>query len=59
MGKMKDNSKGKINYEFVGIKSKMQPIKNVDSKENKTGKGVNKTIVKNIKHGGYIDVLFN
>ena len=38
IGKMKDESKEKINVEFVGLKSKMQSIKNVDGKENKTGK---------------------
>ena len=56
---MKDESKGKVNDEFVGLKWKMQSIKNVDGKENKTGKRVNKSVVKNIKHEKYIDVLFN
>ena len=46
----KNEPKGKINYEFVGLKSKMQSIKNVDGKENKTGKGVNKNVVKSIKY---------
>ena len=54
IGKMKDESKGKTNAEFVGIKSKMQPIKYFDGKENKTGKGVNKNVVKNRKHEEYI-----
>ena len=47
---MKDESKGKINDEFVGLKSKTQSVKNVDGKENKTGKRVKKNVVKNIKH---------
>ena len=37
----------------------MQSIKDVDGKENKTGKGVNKNVFKNIKLEEYIDVLFN
>ena len=57
--KMKDESKGKINDEFVGLKSKMQSIQNINGNENKTGKGVNEYVVKNIKHEEYIDVLFN
>ena len=32
----------------------MQPIKYFDGKENKTGKGVNKNVVKNRKHEEYI-----
>ena len=59
IGKMKDESKGNISDEFFGLKSKTQSIKNVDSKENKTGKVVYKIAVKNIKHEEYIDVLFN
>ena len=34
----------------------MQSIKDVDGKENKTGKGVNKNVFKNIKLEEYIDV---
>ena len=59
ISKMKDVFKGKINVELVGLKSKMQTIKDVDGKETKTRKGVNKNVVKNIKHEEYIDVLFN
>ena len=55
---MKDESKEKINYEFVGLKSKMHSIKNVDGKENRTGKGIYRNVVKNTKHENYI-VLFN
>ena len=59
VGKMKDESKWKINDEFVRLKSNMQSIKKVDGKENKAGKGANKNVVKNIKHEEYINVLFN
>ena len=38
---MKDEKEGKINDEFVGLKSKMYSIKNIDGKESNTAKGVN------------------
>ena len=38
IGKMKDESKGKINDEFVGLKSKMHSMKNIDGKETNTAK---------------------
>ena len=41
IGKMKDESEGKINDQFVGLKSEMYPIKNIDGKEYNTAKGVN------------------
>ena len=60
IGKMKDESEGKTNDEFVGLNSKIYSIKDVDGKENKTGKGVNSVVVvENIKHKKYFDVLFN
>ena len=37
IGKMKDEKEGKINDEFVGLKSKMYSIKNIDGKETNTG----------------------
>ena len=40
ISKMKDVSEGKIN-EFVGLKSKMCSVKNIDGKESNTAKGVN------------------
>ena len=49
IGKMKDESKGKINDELVGLKSKMHSKKNVDGKENKTEKGSNQNVVKKHK----------
>ena len=38
---MNDASEGKIIDEFVGLKSKMYSMKNIDSKESNTAKGVN------------------
>ena len=38
---MKDASEGKITGEFVGLKSKMHSMKNIDGKELNTAKGVN------------------
>ena len=37
---MKDVSEGEIIDEFVGLKSKMQSIKNIDGEEFNTAKGV-------------------
>ena len=41
IGKMKDESEGKIIGEFVGLKSTIHSIKNIDGKESNTAKGVN------------------
>ena len=38
---MKDVSEGKIIDEFVGLKSKMYSMKNIDGKESNAAKGVN------------------
>ena len=40
IGKMKDVSEGKIIVKFVGLKSKMHSMKNIDGKETNTAKGV-------------------
>ena len=39
---MKDEFKGKIISEFVGLNSKMYSLVDVDNEENKKAKGVNK-----------------
>ena len=54
---MKDESKGKINNEFVEL-SKMYSLTDVDVKKNKKGKGFNSVVVENIRHKEYRDVLF-
>ena len=41
---MKDESEGKIIDEFVGLKSKMHSMKNIDGKEINTAKGVSVAI---------------
>ena len=38
---MKDVSEGKVIDEFVGLKSKMYSMKNINGKESNTAKGVN------------------
>ena len=38
---MKDESEGKIIWHFVGLKSKVYSLKNIDGKESNTAKGVN------------------
>ena len=55
VGKMKDESEEKIIGEFVGLKSKMYSMKNIDSKESNTAKRVNIAIGFN----EFKDILFN
>ena len=52
---MKDESKGKIIDEFVGLKSKMYSMKNIDGKESDTAKGVNIAT----EFDEFKDILFN
>ena len=52
---MKDVFEGKINDEFVGLKSKMYSIKNIDGKESNTAKGVNIAT----EFNEFKDTLFN
>ena len=51
----KDVSEGKINDEFVGLKSKMYSMKNIDGKESNTAKGVNIAT----EFNEFKDTLFN
>ena len=51
---MKDEVKGRIISEFVGLKPKMYTLIRVDNEVAKA-KGVNKKI----KHKEFVDVLFN
>ena len=55
LGKMKDEFKGKIVNEFVGLKSRIYSMISVDDKEITKAKGINKKI----RHKEFIDVLFN
>ena len=57
--KMKDEFKGKIIREFVGLKSKIYSLITVDDKEGKKAKEVNKNVAKNIRHKEFVNVLFN
>ena len=54
IGKMKDEMKGKIIAEFVGLRSKMYSLVTVDDEEKVRAKGVNK----GLKHSEFVDVLF-
>ena len=47
--KMKDEVRGKIINEFVGLKSKICSLVIVGNKEIKKAKGINKNIVDNIR----------
>ena len=53
--KMKDELKGKIISEFVGLKSKMYSLIDVNDEEVTKAKGVNKKI----RHKEFVDVLFH
>ena len=55
IGKMKDESEGNIIGEFVGLNSKVYPMKNIDGKESNTAKGVNIAT----EFNEFKDTLFN
>ena len=59
IGKMKDEFKGKIISEFIGLKSKMYSLIAVDNEEVEKAKGVNKSVVNNIRHKKFPGLLFN
>ena len=52
---MKDESAGKIIGEFVGLKSKMYSMKNIDGKESNAAKGENVAT----EFNEFKDTLFN
>ena len=55
IGKMKDESEGKLIGEFGGLKSKMYSMKNIDGKKSNTTKGVNIAT----EFSEFKDTLFN
>ena len=55
IGKMKDESEGKIIDEFVGLKSKIYSMKNIDGKASNTAKGENIAT----EFNEFKDTLFN
>ena len=54
---MREEVRGNIINEFVGLKSKMYGL--VDGREIKKAKDINKNIVDNTRHKEYVDVLFD
>ena len=56
---MKDEFKGKILSEFIGLKSKMYFLVDADDEESKKAKGVNRSAVRDIRHKKFVDFLFN
>ena len=54
LGKMKDEFKGELIYEFIGLKSKMYPLCTLKNNEVMKAKGINKKI----RHEEFVDVLF-
>ena len=52
---MKDESEGKIIGQFVGLKSEVYSLKNIDGKESNTAKGVNIAT----EFNEFKDTLFN
>ena len=55
LGKMKDEFNGVKVIEFVGLKTKMYSLISVDNREVNKAKEINKKL----RHGEYVDVLFN
>ena len=55
IGKMKDEFEGKIIDEFVGLKSKMYSLKNINGRKSNTTKGVNIAT----EFNEFKDTLFN
>ena len=59
IGMFKDEVKGKVTDEFVGLRAKLYSFKMFEGEETKKCKGVKKSVVKNsITHEDYINCLF-
>ena len=56
--KIKDETRGVVIEEFVGLKPKIYSFL-VDSSEHKKAKGVNKNVVTTLSHNEYKDILLN
>ena len=56
---MRDDFKGKIISEFIGLKSKMYLLIAVDNEEVKKAKGDNRNFAKKIRRREFVDVVFN
>ena len=56
---MKDEVKGKIISEFVGLKAQMYSLIVGSSEEIKKAKEVIKSVVENTRHKEFVDFLFN
>ena len=59
LGKFKDEVKGKIIEEFVGLRPKMYSLNVMGGESKKTSKGVKKKVVAGIPHQSYRDCLLN
>ena len=59
IGKMKDEVKGKIISEPIGLKSNIYSLIVMDCEEIKKVKRVKKNVVKNIRQKEYVDALFD
>lgn len=58
IGLLKNEGEGSEFIKFVGLKSKMYSLINEKRKEKKTGKGINKTVLKrDINFSDYVEVL--
>ena len=53
LGKIKDEFKGKIITEFIGLKSEMSSLASIDNKEISKAKGINKKV----RHNEYVECL--
>ena len=59
LGKFKDEVKGKIIEEFVGLRPKMYSLNVMGGESKKTSKGVKKKVVAGIPHQSYRNGLLN